>query len=679
MSPYPDEPPRDEDPPREDGETAEFERANEPDSGVTDEYEAAFGDEFGADVADELAAEEVEDDPDAAAGDEEEPESAVEDEEEPDDEVEVDAELEQGEGVPETGARDPLEVLSQETVEADVVALADEEEQRERAAREAAEALEAQAAAASNEDAEEETPGEEEAGGAEAEETPPGEREAEEPAESNEPPKVGIWARFLTASLVIVISMATATSVSILLYLSDIAKGLGGIPDVQDQLEAVEGGDPQNILVLGSDRRPDLEEAGRSDTTMLLRIDPDNDAIALLSLPRDLRVNIPGRGIAKLNEAYTLGGPEKTLQVVKQLTGLNIHHVVNVDFEGFSQAINAIECVYVDVDRQYFHSNEGLSIEDYYAEIDIQAGYQILCGDRALQYVRYRHTDNDLVRGARQQDFLREARQKIGPSRLLRDREELIDIFKKYTTSDIDNQFTMLDVLKTFLGAANAPVKQIHFQGELGQSYVTASNEQIQKAVEQFLGIEDTPGSLGDEGSGGGSGGRGKGEKKKEEKKTKPGRGGSSVTIDSTGAGVAWAERFAPAVGFGVFYPTRLAPGSTITNESREYKIADEDKQIHRAYKMVFSIPGGSVPLEFYGLMGTTWLDPPILDNPSETREIGGREYDLFYDGDRLRMVAWRTKKAAYWLNNTLLQTLEEGQMLAIADSMEEIAPPKKK
>ena len=172
---------------------------------------------------------------------------------------------------------------------------------------------------------------------------------------------------------------------------------------------------------------------------MLLRIDPDQDAIALLSLPRDLKVNIPGYGIGKLNDAYTVGGPKKTLTVVKQLTGININHVVNVDFKGFEQAINAIDCVYVDVDRRYFNSNEGLAPIELLAEIDIHAGYQMLCGDRALQYVRYRHTDNDIVRAARQQDFLREARQKISPARLFRDREELIDIFTKYTTSDIDD------------------------------------------------------------------------------------------------------------------------------------------------------------------------------------------------------------------------------------------------
>jgi polyisoprenyl-teichoic acid--peptidoglycan teichoic acid transferase len=650
MSSHPDEP-RD----REEQHGAEPPAGeDEQPAGLTEEFEAEFGDEFGADLSDELGSED-----DGRPEEDEQPAGTD---------------------------GDPADVVSQETVEADVLALGDEEEAREHADQAAA-ALESasdgeQVASDDAAPPEGEVTAGEEARGEEADEdaeAPEAEEareaekapEEEEKHEVEEPPKVGLWARFLAASLVIVISMATATSVSILLYLSDIAEGLGGIRGVQGQLEAVDGGDPQNILILGSDRRPDIEDKGRSDTTMLLRLDPDNDAIALLSLPRDLRVNIPGYGVGKLNDAYFRGGPQKTLQVVKQVTGLNIHHVVNVDFKGFEQAINAIDCVYVDVDRDYFNSNEGLTTGQLYSEIDINAGYQLLCGDRALQYVRYRHTDNDLVRAARQQDFLREARQKIGPSRLFRDRLELIEIFKKYTTSDINDSGTMLEVLKTFLGAADAPVKQIHFQGTLGESYVTASNEQIQKAVEQFLGIQDTPGSLGDEGGDGGGGGKPK------EEKPKPQDDGGPALIDSAATGQTFAQQFAPVVGFPVFYPTKLVPGSQIIEESREYKIADEDDKVHRAYKLVFSIPGTEVPFEYYGLMGTTWTDPPILDNPTETRQIGGRTYDLFYDGDRLRLVAWRTNDAAYWLNNTLTQTLEEDEMLAIADSMDEVSPPK--
>ena len=74
-------------------------------------------------------------------------------------------------------------------------------------------------------------------------------------------------------------------------------------------------------------------------------------------------------------------------------------------------------------------------------------------------------------------------------------------------------------------------------------------------------------------------------------------------------------------------------------------------------------------PGEYYGLQGTTWKDPPILDSPSEKRKVGRREFEVHYDGDRVRIVAWRTRKAVYWISNTLLQTLSERQMMAIARS----------
>ena len=99
-----------------------------------------------------------------------------------------------------------------------------------------------------------------------------------------------------------------------------------------------------------------------------------------MSIPRDLKVEIPGVGTEKFTAAYTYGGPKLTLRVVKELTGLPINHVVNVDFLGFVRAVDAIGCVYVDVDRRYFHSNVGVPPSEQYSEINIQPGYQLLCG-----------------------------------------------------------------------------------------------------------------------------------------------------------------------------------------------------------------------------------------------------------------------------------------------------------
>jgi LCP family protein required for cell wall assembly len=306
-----------------------------------------------------------------------------------------------------------------------------------------------------------------------------------------------VWLRFLTASFVIVAAVAAATSASLILYLSDIADALKKNEIKQDLtgvLKDVPSSGAQTIMIIGSDKR-NQEISGKyglSDTTMLLRLDPDRHAIALLSLPRDLKVSIPGVGTDKLNAAYSLGGPRLTAQTVKQITGLEINHLVNVDFTGFARAVNAIGCVYIDVDRRYYIApNTGTS------EINLQPGYQALCGFDALSFVRYRHTDNDIVRSARQQSFLREARAKVPPTRLIDDRHKLLHIFTSYTSSDIDKETQLLELLKLFIDLRGSEIKQVHLNSTLGPSYVTATPGQIHKAVDEFMGVTGTPGPAG--------------------------------------------------------------------------------------------------------------------------------------------------------------------------------------
>ncbi|MBA3299311.1 MAG: LytR family transcriptional regulator, partial [Thermoleophilaceae bacterium] len=115
-----------------------------------------------------------------------------------------------------------------------------------------------------------------------------------------------------------------------------------------------------------------------------------------------------------------------------------------------------------------------------------------------------------------------------------------------------------------------------------------------------------------------------------------------------------------------VYYPTVRLTGSTFPGPARAYRIKASDGKLHKSYRMV--IKRGLLG-EYYGIQGTTWQDPPILESTSEERTIGKRKFELHYDGDRVRIVAWRTRKAVYWVSNTLLQSLTEGQMLGIARS----------
>ncbi len=507
------------------------------------------------------------------------------------------------------------------------------------------------------------------------------------------------WWRFSLGSLVIVVAVAAATSASILLYIGSIATALSHHnvynAKLHRYLSKVNGGEPENILILGSDKRANLaEDPGRSDTTILLRLDPDREAIAVMSIPRDLKVEIPGYGTEKFNAAYTFGGPKLTLQVVKELTGLQINHVVNVDFLGFVRAVDAIGCVYTDVDRRYYHSNVGVPAAEQYSEINIKPGYQLLCGKKALEYVRYRHTDTDIVRSARQQDFLSSARERVPISKLVLGQNDLVDIFTKYTTSDISDTETMLQVLKLFVASRNAAIREVHFPAELGPSYVYASSEAIHEAVDKFLGIEASAGPLGelDEGrneNGGKSGKKSKHHKAPKPHIAKPKPPGSDGLVPDREAGEVEAKSVARKVsaGFPVFYPTRLPSGAYYQEDNsyehiqnpRAYHLRDTDEERHGAYRMVVEWPL-SDGIHYFGLQGIQgWSDPPILDSPSLTKTINGREYDIYVDGDRISLVAWHRGNNSYWVANDLLNTLSNDQMMGIARSADVKVPNQKR
>jgi LCP family protein required for cell wall assembly len=520
---------------------------------------------------------------------------------------------------------------------------------------------------------------------------PPPEGDAEQA-----PKPKRFWLRFTLASVLIVAVSAAATATAILLYIDSIAHALSHnnvySSKLHRYLSSVTGGEPENILILGSDKRANLkEDPGRSDTTMLLRLDPDRNEIAVMSIPRDLKVELPeGYGVGKFNEAYSYGGPKLTLRLVKQLTGLPINHVVNVDFLGFVRAVDAIGCVYTDVDRRYFHSNAGLPASEQYSEINVQPGYQLLCGKKALQYVRYRHTDTDLVRSSRQQDFISAARQRVSIKDLVLDQSGLIDIFTKYTTSDINDKETMLQVLKLFLASRNATINEVHFPAILGPSYVYASESAIHGAVNKFLGIEASSGPR-DSLERDAAGAKAKRQPKKAKKrkphiKARP--PGSDGLVPAREAGELEGKSVARKVsaGFPVFYPTRL-PSEARYEESnsyehiqnpRVYHFRDTDGNRHAAYRMVAEF-GPEYETHYFGLQGIQgWSDPPILSNPSETRTIHGREYEFFVDGDRLSLVAWHRGESSYWVANDLLNTLTNDQMIGIARSASVIVPKKK-
>ncbi|HZO07482.1 MAG TPA: LCP family protein [Solirubrobacterales bacterium] len=539
--------------------------------------------------------------------------------------------------------------------------------------------------------------------------------------DGEKPPKPKrFWLRFTLASVIIMAVSAAAIAVSGLVYVDSIVAEIK--PDKELSKAArfitnVNGGEPQNILIIGSDKRANEDEdPGRSDTTILVRIDPDQEAISVLSIPRDLKVEIPGFGTEKFNAAYTWGGTALTVQVVKQLTGLPIHHVVNVDFLGFVRAVYALGCVYTDVDRRYYHSNEGVPPSEQYAEINVQPGYQLLCGRPALEYVRYRHTDTDIVRSARQQDFLSAARQRIDVGNLVDDvvfgagENGLIEIATKYVSSDIDSKEELLDLLKLFVAARGASLHEVHFPAELGPSYVESTPEQINEAVNEFLGVsessdapenqegaeekeQDEAAKSKKKGKDGKKKGKGKKKKKKKDKPiVEAPPAGSDELVLAREAGEEEAKIAARRVHgqFPIFYPTRLPSGAYYVESNPYEKVVDpriyripeglgKDSPRHEAYRMVL-VMEQSDGTHYFGVQGIRgWSDPPILDNPSETKEINGREYEIFADSGRIKLIAWHRGDNSYWISNDLLQSLSNDQMVGMARSADVLVPKKKR
>jgi len=191
------------------------------------------------------------------------------------------------------------------------------------------------------------------------------------------------------------------------------------IPDLEDEPE--EPLDPINVLILGSDTREGLEEeeerfgttemvdGERSDTIILAHFDPREERAILLHFPRDLLVDIPDHGQEKINAAFTLGGPNLAVRTVGDLTGIPIHHYIEVNFNSFRAIVEALGGVEVCVDRPMIDETAELNLP--------QAGCYDMDGDIALAFVRARNVEGDLIpdfaRIARQQQFIRAVTNKL--------------------------------------------------------------------------------------------------------------------------------------------------------------------------------------------------------------------------------------------------------------------------
>jgi LCP family protein required for cell wall assembly len=267
---------------------------------------------------------------------------------------------------------------------------------------------------------------------------------------------------------------------------------------------------PVTALILGYDHRySDGNSPSRSDTLMLVRLDPRAKTMSILSLPRDLFVTIPGHGQGKINSAYAdggvTGGPTLALQTVENLLHIPINYLIPINFRGFIQTVNTFGGAYVEVDRRYYNVNNGSAASDY-ANIDLQPGYQLLKGSPALAFARYRHTDSDIYRLARQQTFLREFKKRLNLTSIVTNVIDLANIAKKNVkivtaSGGAVGPEKMLSYARTVAGIPHSNIVQVRLSGDSGNNstggqYVYASAQQVQTAVNQFVSPDVGAGHL---------------------------------------------------------------------------------------------------------------------------------------------------------------------------------------
>jgi LCP family protein required for cell wall assembly len=506
---------------------------------------------------------------------------------------------------------------------------------------------------------------------------------------------LGLAGRFLALTIVVIGAVAATTAVAGLLQVQNLANDFGIHTAIKSNaIKVPAAGAPQTILLIGSDHRAGTSfKTANTDTMLLVRLNGSSSTINVMSLPRDLQVDIPGHGTDKLNAAYSEGGWNLLIKTIQQnvFPQLVPNHILDVNFGGFADLVDAIGCVYSDIDHRYYNQSQPAPSPDNFSSIDIEPGYQRLCGGNnqpngALAFVRFRHTDTDLVREARQQDFIRWAKSQYSIGTLVSNRDHLLKILGQHSQSD-EGLHSIDGLLKLFDIAANmesngASIKQIPFPATLQPCsttcYVTSTPGQEQATWAQF--VHATPA------------GSGKAKARTTAHQRTHARRAPSTAglIDDVSDGRAQAQAL-PRAGMPVYFPRLVMPSASSQDPycsailancndgeepatvythayPRQYTIVGPDGAHYHAYRMTLTT--NYLLDTFYGVQGTTWDDPPLLSSPSGTRTVNGRKLFLYRDGSKLTTVAWHHDGDAYWISNTLTEDLTNHQMVSIAASL---------
>ena len=247
----------------------------------------------------------------------------------------------------------------------------------------------------------------------------------------------------------------------------------------------------RNIMVLGVDRRSG--DTGRSDTLFVTMLDTSRNQAALLSVPRDTLVSIPGHAWDKVNHAYAYGGHDLSRKTLENFLGIQINNYVLVDFQGFIKLVDAIGGVDIDVEKpmQYADPYDG----ENGLVINLQPGRQHMDGTTAIQYVRYRDEEGDIGRVDRQQKFMKAVFAKLRSTSLLTRAPEIARTLYQSIETDLsvtDLASLLVTFAKNVSGTSQLETAMV--QGSPAYlddiSYWIPNMMALRQQVAQFQGVQ---------------------------------------------------------------------------------------------------------------------------------------------------------------------------------------------
>lgn len=269
----------------------------------------------------------------------------------------------------------------------------------------------------------------------------------------------------------------------------------GGLEQSKDNVKAsiVTPQNKINIMVMGVDERSD--DVGRSDTLFVVTIDTNTKEVAMLSVPRDTRVKIPGNGWDKINHAYAYGGHKLTQQAVEGLLGIKIDHYITINIAGFKKIIDAVGGVTIDVEKRMYYSDpyDDNGKDGGPFVIDLRPGVQHMDGNMAIQYVRYRDEEGDIGRVERQQKFLKALMKEVANPSVITKIPAIVKEVGSVVNSDLSTS-EMLNLAKTLNDASKNGLKTDMVPGKPAFideiSYWLPDVMALRKHVAQTLGVK---------------------------------------------------------------------------------------------------------------------------------------------------------------------------------------------